>query len=544
MISVSCNLIEKMATAQSKKNSEEKKARPALDYFKVSPKSIAGAIIFGSVLGLSAPGFNLWFLAWIGLAPLFLLISSSKNLFSATIIGLFFGTCYNLVYLSWYLGLCPLDWLGFNWWQGWLLAYSALFIVSFHQGLIISIFSAIAYLIPLNGSFTIVKKSGSWQLPAFLLLPILWSLIVYKICNTPSALGVPWSMIEYTQYQQTQIIQAASIIGGIGIGALIVLANVAFACLYATSTKKSKFKSIAAKSKSKAIKQYVYAWTIILSFIAFGVWEASRVNVKTAQDLYILQGNINIDMQKTKKKYTVSELLEHYDGLINGSKEGVMVWTESSVPTYLHKRQGVIDKLEEGAKNRKQDMVIGAMHADMDGNPYNAAYGIGSNGKLSDSVYHKRYLVPFGEYPPVLLYFLPEAVRALTNTPAGSGFSAGKEPVVLDLPAGKIAPLICFECISPEIVASSVREGGELLVNVSDLAWFHESFIGEQMIAFSVFRAIENRRFLAFAANTGPSVIINPRGKIIARSKLSEPTLLKGRFNYLSNKTIFSKWFR
>ena len=61
------------------------------------------------------------------------------------------------------------------------------------------------------------------------------------------------------------------------------------------------------------------------------------MDVKTAHDLYILQGNINIDMQKTKKKYTVSELLEHYDGLIGGSKEGVMVWTESSVPTYLHK---------------------------------------------------------------------------------------------------------------------------------------------------------------------------------------------------------------
>ena len=53
-----------------------------------------------------------------------------------------FWNCYNLVYLSWYLGLYPLDWLGFSAWQGWLLAYSALFIVSFHQGLIISIFLA------------------------------------------------------------------------------------------------------------------------------------------------------------------------------------------------------------------------------------------------------------------------------------------------------------------------------------------------------------------------------------------------------------------
>lgn len=532
-----------MLTTSSKKKDLDKPSVIPWDKYLLSPRDILLSMLFGAILGLAAPGINLWFIAWIGLTPLILFTARSQSFVQAFWHGLLFGTCYNLVYLNWYLGLTPLDWLGFNWWQGWLLAIAALSIVSFHQGLIIGLSTLIISIIPMSANFIPVKKSGKWYLPVYLAFPTLWVVLVSKVFNAADALGVPWTNIEYTQYQQTQLIQSASLIGGIGIGALILMSNTALACLFATYKKKSKYKSLAVKTKGLAVKNLVIVFTAIITIISLGLYDSSKANVKTTDDLYMLQGNINIEMQKSEKQMDIYDLLDSYKAVLEDTSSGIMVWTESAVPIYLAKSPSVLALLSLEAAKKNQDMVVGAIHKDREGNPYNSAYGITSKGKLLDNVYHKRYLVPFGEYAPALINLFPKEVRRLTNTPAGSGFSAGKAPEVLELDRGKIAPLICFECISPEVVASSTNAGGELLVNVSDLAWFHESIIGEQMIAFSVFRAIENRRFLAFAANTGPSVIINPRGKITARSKLSKQCIVKGRVNFSKQKTFFSKWF-
>ncbi|HEY9784002.1 MAG TPA: nitrilase-related carbon-nitrogen hydrolase, partial [Candidatus Obscuribacterales bacterium] len=138
--------------------------------------------------------------------------------------------------------------------------------------------------------------------------------------------------------------------------------------------------------------------------------------------------------------------------------------------------------------------------------------------------------------------YMPEWVHRLTNTPAGSGFTSGNAPVVLNLTKAKVGPLICFETISPEEVAATVREGAELLVNLSDLAWFHDSMIGEQMIATSVMRAIENRRYFVFAANTGPSAIVDPRGKVVKKASLGQAEVLTGNVGLMKEFTPFSRW--
>ena len=125
----------------------------------LSLKEFAALTLLGGTLGLSAPGIGLWFVAWFGLAPLFLAVASSRGFIHAFLRGLIFGTTFNLVYLNWYLGLYPLEWLGFNWWQGWLLAGAAWTIVSIHQGLIIGIFAALMKLIPTSAGFLPVKSS-------------------------------------------------------------------------------------------------------------------------------------------------------------------------------------------------------------------------------------------------------------------------------------------------------------------------------------------------------------------------------------------------
>ncbi len=501
------------------------------------------AIVTGSILGLSAPGIELWPIAWFGLAPLLLLSVSSAGIVEAFLHGLLFGTAYNLVYMNWYLGLQPLDWLGFNEWQGWALAVAAWLFVTILQGLIVATFSAVLRLLPLTGSFFPKKVQSQWKLPAFLIVPLLWTLLVNKILNTSDLLGVPWTMLEYSQYKQHWFIESASTIGGIGIGCLLVFVNVCVANLLATFAKLKNCKPLAAANKATA---YYYALAVA-AVVGANVIASLSVDKKLPQancPVAVIQGSINIDMQKTRHRYTTDELLDRYKPLVEQNSGGLVVFTESAVPELLRRDDASLQRLTAMARSRNVDMVVGAIDRNEAGEPYNSAYGITSGGALLPVAYHKRYLVPFGEYTPALIEHAPDWVKKLTNTPAGGGFASGSSPGLLELGCGKVAPLICFECLSPELAVSSTRRGGELLVNVSDLAWFHKSIIGRQMLAFSVFRAIENRRYFVFAANTGPSAIIDPLGTITAKSPQETVTNLTGRVAFSSEKTLFASWFR
>ncbi|HIA54612.1 MAG TPA: apolipoprotein N-acyltransferase, partial [Candidatus Melainabacteria bacterium] len=243
-------------------------------------------------------------------------------------------------------------------------------------------------------------------------------------------------------------------------------------------------------------------------------------------------------------RYSIEDLFRIHRDLMTTAPKGLSVWTESALPTYLSLEKGTQLNIKELAMRTGTDIVVGAMDNDKNGKPYNSAYGITSSGKIADNIYHKRYLVPVGEYAPPFLQLLPEWARRMTNTPAGGGFNAGDKPEVFDFATAKVGPLICFETISPEVVASTVREGAQVLVNISDLAWFHDSLIGEQMIATSVMRAVENRRYFVFAANTGPSAVIDPLGRVQNRCGIGTAQLLTGKVGKVDDISIFTSWYR
>lgn len=544
-------------TAEKRQSKKEAKGKSKKPQFKFSwPPNLGWALLGGAILGLSAPGImipaipgighplSLSFLAWFALAPLLLLTASSKSILQAFIRGTVFGTAYNMVYQNWYLGLQPLDWLGFNQWQGWLLACLALLVISVHQGLIIGLFSAVAYLVPTTGQFVPEGSKKRMKLPAFLILPLLWVLIVNKLGNAHIALGVPFAMLEYTQYKQISLIQIASVIGGIGLSYVMVMCNTVFATLIANISKLKGVSSLQAPSRTVALYQCFAMAVLLTGLLAFGFYQSSTLNFKADIPVSVVQQNINIDMQKTTVRYGIEDLFRIHRDLMMSAPKGLSVWTESALPTYLCMERGTQENLKDLASKRGTDIVVGAMDKDQNGKPYNSAYGITSSGKIVDNIYHKRYLVPVGEYAPPFLQLLPEWARRMTNTPAGGGFNAGNKPEVFDFATAKVGPLICFEIISPEEVASTVREGAQVLVNISDLAWFHDSLIGEQMLATSVIRAVENRRYVVFAANTGPSAIIDPLGRVQERCGIGKAQVLTGKIGRVNDMSIFSSWYR
>ncbi len=165
---------------------------------------------------------------------------------------------------------------------------------------------------------------------------------------------------------------------------------------------------------------------------------------------------------------------------------------------------------------------------------YNSAFLFTPEGKISGR-YDKQHLVPFGEYVPFSDYIsLPgPLVENIGN------FSSGKPESPLSCQGAAIGVLICYESIFPELARDSTSRGANLLVNITNDAWFGRSSAPWQLLSMSVFRAVENRRSLARAANTGVSAAVDPLGRIIGATPLFQPFYLVADVPLLQLKTIF-----
>ena len=531
---------KKVPSKDKSKNTEKPAAAAAP---KIAWLPLAQAAAAGAILGLSAPGFDQWYLAWFGLAPLLLLSVSSKNVWHAMLRGLIFGSAYNLVYLNWYLHLHPLSWMGMADWQSIPLAMFCWVFVSVWQGVITAVFSLVIRLIPLCGGVIPRKVEDKWKVPALLFIPLFWTALFEKLGNAHDLVGVPWSMIEYSQYKQTALIQIASIIGGIGLSVLIVAVNTAIAAIIATKLRKIDFKSLAESSTLASVCSALVLSLIIAGTVIFGFVQMNNTKLNPNVPLTVLQGNINIEMQKATKSYTLKDLLQIYASQLKHCPSGLCVFTESALPTYLRHSPNVVSFLAGAARSRQVDLVVGSIDEDDAKRAYNSAFGIDRRGNFLSEAYHKRFLVPVGEYTPAFVKVFPDFIQRLTDTPAGTGFTAGRKPTVLNLSGMGVGPLICFETIAPELATSSVRNGAEVLVNISDLAWFHNSMIGDQTAACATFRAIETGRYFVYAANTGPSMVINPLGQVTGRTRMGIDTMLIRKVQMRNNKTPFAQWY-
>jgi apolipoprotein N-acyltransferase len=121
-------------------------------------------------------------------------------------------------------------------------------------------------------------------------------------------------------------------------------------------------------------------------------------------------------------------------------------------------------------------------------------------------------LLPFGEYLPFKKLPWPSRIASAWN--AGE-FEPGSDYTLLSLADVKIAVTICWENIFPNLVREFVKNGADLIVNITNEAWFGDTAAPYQFMAMSVFRAVENRVAIARAANTGISGFIDPVGRIL-----------------------------
>jgi apolipoprotein N-acyltransferase len=214
----------------------------------------------------------------------------------------------------------------------------------------------------------------------------------------------------------------------------------------------------------------------------------------------------------------------------------VVIWPEVAIPAisknvkpYLNEISTILEK-----KNI-QLLLLGVLtYNEANGGVRNSMMALGS----SDVVYHKRHLVPFGEYFPV-----PNIIRSwlkrmgLPNRDIESGASIQDMPQVNEV---FIAPTICYEDIFGSEQLGYFPEAN-VLVNITNNAWFGKSIAAEQHFQMSRMRAIETGRYLLRSTNTGVTAIVDPNGRIKKRSEPFTFSILKGTFVPMSGVTPYTK---
>jgi apolipoprotein N-acyltransferase len=194
-----------------------------------------------------------------------------------------------------------------------------------------------------------------------------------------------------------------------------------------------------------------------------------------------------------------------------------VVWPESAVPYRLDEHHGYREVVETLARRQRVDLLVGTLTEAGGGGLHNSAALIRQRGGVA-TVSSKRQLVPFGEYLPLRAVFS----RARALAAEAGDFVPGSRIVLHPVGGQRVACLICYEAVFPELAAEAVAAGADLLVNMTNDSWFGWTSGPRQHLMHAMLRAAETGRPLVRAANSGISVVVGADGRLLERLELGE----------------------
>ncbi|MGK2943887.1 MAG: apolipoprotein N-acyltransferase [Desulfuromonadales bacterium] len=364
-----------------------------------------------------------------------------------------------------------------------------------------------------------------------LTLPVLW--VALEFLREFLLTGFPWATLGYSQQAWLTMIQSADLFGVYGLSYLLILSNAVLG-ESALALRRKLPQEFPAKAIAAAV-------LLLLLNYAYGYWSLQQeldVRDETLQTA-VVQGNIPQD-QKWRPENQINTVKTYRDLSLQAERTGALdliIWPEAAMPFYFQDGGRLVNTIAELPLETGASLLFGspAYLRDPGGVRYlNSAFLLSSTAQLlgrSDKI----HLVPFGEYVPLGSY-LPFVNKLV----AGIGDFTPGEINPLPLQGHQIGVLICYEVIFPELAREYVRQGSDLLVNITNDAWFGNSSAPWQHLAMARFRAIENRVWMARAANTGISAFIAPSGRIMEQTGLFEAAFLTGEVGMGARPGLYS----
>jgi len=476
-------------------------------------RDILLSLLSGILLVLSFPHFDLEFLAWFALVPLFYSIEG-KGLYHSFALGFLTGLIAFLGILYWIIvavhtyGNVPL-----------ILSGAILLLL-------------VAYLSLFIGAFTFLTRfiqirSGRQTI---LFTPFLW--IALEYLRSFFLTGFPWATLGYSQYLNLPLIQIADLTGVYGPSFVLLLVNaVLFGIVHSW------------KGRTFPFRGAVLVVVVLLSSLSYGYLRMEAVNRRTVRNaplkVGLVQGNIDqsIKWDESFQKETL-HIYENLSYQVAQEKPDLIVWPETATPFFFQEAKDYQPLILDIPKKTNAYLLFGSPSYKIQQGKvsyYNSAYLVSPSGEVTGR-YDKIHLVPFGEYVPLqdLLFFIGSLGEGIGD------FKSGGEVRTFSLPQARFGVLICFEIIFPDLCRKFVKKGANFLVTITNDAWFGRTSAPYQHFSMVTFRAVENRVFVARAANTGITGIIDPRGKIQKKGPIFAEVAMAGTIRLSSQKTFYT----
>lgn len=475
--------------------------------FGPPPRSRLLAAASGAALALGGPPTDIYFLGWIGLLPLFLaLYKPCRSGFGE---GFSAGLVFNLGVLYW---------LAFN--NGTDLWVAVL--TMFAAGLVLATGWGVA-------AWLFCRMRERLGEVAWAILPFGWTAWEGWLGHL-GELAFPWPLLALTQSGFDPLLQVMEFTGVWGVTFWVAALNVAVLHTW--------------RGRSKRVRRPAFACFIGLTIIPpIALWHATTHYAKDAPTarVAVMQGNIP-PLEKWMRGAAFS--IAVYDSLTRvaaGQETDLAVWPETAVPINLLHQSYYREKLSELADATGVTVITGAsdnVRLRGESRPLNAAFLI-APGRGPIERYAKRQLVPFGERVP-FQWIIPQ----LGELNLGQAeFLAGPRWTLFEAAGAKesirFPALICYESAFPDLARQFARRGANLLVTISNDSWYGWSSEATQIAALSRFRAIETRRAMARASNSGISFLCDQLGRVVAQTKLFEVAWVGAVVPLCSEETFY-----
>ena len=469
----------------------------------------------GVLLFLSFPKFGHGAVAWVALSPLLVALAGTSG-WRAARLGYLTGAVASMGLLYW-TALVVVQYGG----------------LALPVGVLVMTALCLAFAL-FHGLFGWgTARLGSAFGPVGLLgAPVLWVGLEYARAHT--FFSFPWTLLGYSQHALLPFVQIASATAVYGVSFLVCAAAALLAFLALEPRAARRRAAVAA-----LVLLVGGAW-------AWGLWQMGRPVAETGRlKVGLVQGGVRQE-DKWVPENAWSNVGRHLSLTERAAGEGarLVVWPESSVPFLFDEDPDLATLLRETVRRRRIYLFFGnddrERRSDGASRIFVGAKLLDPSGELV-ARYHKIRLVPFGEYVPMQPLFTLGGRFAAKLVQEVSDFTPGEEATTGVVDGHRVGGFICYEAIFPSLVRRFGAGGAELLVNITNDAWYGTTSAPHQHLAMAAFRAVENRRYLVRAANTGITAVVDPRGRVLEPTRLFETTVLVREVPLVAETTFYTR---
>jgi apolipoprotein N-acyltransferase len=512
----------------------------------LASRETAGAylpcVLSGLLLGLSYPSYpyvRLEVLAWVWMAPLLLSLKEVRSL------PRFLGRVYLAAFVVCAVGM------------SWLLTATAL------GTLLLFFVGALVFTVPFVG-FYVVRRAFGWR-AALWSAPILWTAWDWLYHRSEGSFG--WLSMGVTQSNLYWLVQYVDVTGVWGVTFWLVLFNV-LVVASAEDWLAARGGPAGGRAAAKFLARRLAAACVLMLGLplAYTAYVFTRPEAGTGPGLgglsvLLMQPNVNPweKLSEGPRHAVLRKTLGLTNKALAGSAEtpDLIVWPETAVPYLLSDSKEAREAVYRAVTRWETPLLTGLFdrgagegrHEIFNAaallSPGPAVPGRRFNVEVSPA-YHKRVLMPFVERVPFVERF-PALQRLAVDIGAGDRVSRGREARVFTLRTRRgeeatVAAAICYEYLYPAEVADLVRGGAQVLAFVTNEGWFSRTHGEYQMAAFSRLRAVETRRAVARAANTGMTELIDRYGRVQAQVPWWSEQSLAGRVALSDELSLYVRY--